>query len=120
MLAKAAAAVASTVEQVKVETDIVHGDPATQLVNASRTARMVCVGYKGGRHSAHRRRHRGAIASEVAKSALCTAVVPFGAELRRRIAMSGSSPYSTKSHSHMSCCRPRSTRPCCARRPFSR
>ena len=75
MLAKAAEAVASAVEQVKVETDIVHGDPATQLVNASRTAGMVCVGYKGGRHSAQRRRHRGAIASEVAKSTLCTAVV---------------------------------------------
>jgi nucleotide-binding universal stress UspA family protein len=74
MLAKAAEAVASTVEQVKVETDIVHGNPAAQLVNASRTARIVCLGYKGGRHSAHRR-HRGAIASEVAKIASCTAVV---------------------------------------------
>ena len=73
MLAKAAETVASTGEQVKVETDIVHGDPATQLVNASRTARMVCVGYKG--RSASRRRHRGAIAAEVAKNALCTAVV---------------------------------------------
>lgn len=75
ILAKAAETVASAFDQVKVETEIVHGDPAAELVNASHHARMVCVGFKGRRRSARHRRHEGEIAHEVVKSAVCTAVV---------------------------------------------
>jgi nucleotide-binding universal stress UspA family protein len=58
---------------VKIDSDILHGDAASGLVNASRSARVVCVGHKGTHDSAPG--HRGATASQVAEDASCTTVV---------------------------------------------
>jgi nucleotide-binding universal stress UspA family protein len=58
---------------VKIESDIAYGDAAQRLADASRNARMVCVGHKGAHDSAPC--HRGATASQVAENASCTAVV---------------------------------------------
>ena len=66
-------AVVATGKPVKVESDIVHGDAALQLVKASRVARMVCLGHKGTHDSAPGR--RGATAIQVAESAFSTVAV---------------------------------------------
>jgi nucleotide-binding universal stress UspA family protein len=48
--------VEATGKPVKIESDIVHGDPGQALVEASRTAQLVCVGSKGTHDSPRGRR----------------------------------------------------------------
>lgn len=43
----------ATGKPVKLEFNVLEGDPATQLVEVSRTAAMVCVGSRGTNDSAH-------------------------------------------------------------------
>lgn len=66
-------AVVATGLPVKVESDIVEGDAAARLVEASRSARMICIGHKGIGDSKPER--RGATAAEVARTADCTVAV---------------------------------------------
>jgi nucleotide-binding universal stress UspA family protein len=73
VLTEAWEAVVASGKPVKIETDILHGDAAIQLVEASGTARMVCVGHKGTHDSGQGR--RGATATQVAQTATSTAAV---------------------------------------------
>ena len=73
VLSEAREAVVASGKPVKIESDILHGDPALQLVEASRTARMVCVGHKGTHNSASGQ--RGATATQVAQTASSTVAV---------------------------------------------
>ena len=66
-------AVVATGKPVKVESDIVNGDAAVQLVEASRSAGMVCVGHKGIDDSDPER--RGTTAAQVAQTAFSTVAV---------------------------------------------
>lgn len=66
-------AVVDTGLPVKVASDIVEGDAAARLVEASRSARMICIGHKGIGDSKPER--RGATAAEVARTADCTVAV---------------------------------------------
>lgn len=66
-------AVVATGKPVKVESDIVNGDAAVQLVEASRSAGMVCVGHKGIDDSDPER--RGNTAAQVAQTAFSTVAV---------------------------------------------
>ena len=59
--------VEATGKPVKIESDIVHGDPGQALVDASHTAQLVCVGWKGTHDSP--RGHRGSTAASVARGA---------------------------------------------------
>ena len=67
VLHKAWTEVEATGKPVKIESDIVHGDPADALVEASRSAHLVCVGWKGTHDSP--RGHRGSTAASVARGA---------------------------------------------------
>ena len=49
---KAWTAIEATAKPVKLESDILEGDPVTELVAMSRTAAMVCVGSRGTNDSA--------------------------------------------------------------------
>jgi nucleotide-binding universal stress UspA family protein len=56
VLHKAWTEVEATGKPVKIESDIVHGDPGQALIEASRAAQLVCVGSKGTHDSPRRRR----------------------------------------------------------------
>jgi nucleotide-binding universal stress UspA family protein len=75
-------AVEATGEPVKLEMEILRGDPASMLIQASRSAAMVCVGWTG-----HAHRELGSTASAVSRSTLCPVAVirlPAGAPLEGR------------------------------------
>jgi nucleotide-binding universal stress UspA family protein len=60
-------AVEATGEPVKIEMEILRGEPASMLARASRSAAMVCVGWTGRNRSAE----LGSIASALSRSAQC-------------------------------------------------
>jgi nucleotide-binding universal stress UspA family protein len=66
-------AVLAAGKSVKIESDVLSGDPAKRLVGASRHARMLCLGHRGTHDSA--RGHRGATARQVAENAPCSSVI---------------------------------------------
>lgn len=68
----ARAAVEATGKPVKVETEILWGRPLTKLLDESRWAAMVCVGSLGRNHAL---RGKGAVATRLAGSALCSVAV---------------------------------------------
>ena len=70
VVSEAREAVVASGKPVKIESDIIHGDPALQLVEASRSAGMVCVGHKGTHDSTSGQ--RGATAAQVAQTASST------------------------------------------------
>jgi nucleotide-binding universal stress UspA family protein len=73
-LQDARAAVEATGKPVKIEMDTVEGDPATTLMEASRWARLVFVGFP---ETAYHGGHGGSIAAKLATSAHCSvAIVP--------------------------------------------
>ncbi|ORB16865.1 universal stress protein [Mycobacterium noviomagense] len=72
-LSTACAAMEATGKAVKVETDILRGDPAAVLIAESRRADMVCVGSVGiGRFA---RALLGSTAAELAKAAHCSVAI---------------------------------------------
>lgn len=90
--ADAAAALRSVTEalnasglQVKVETDIRQGDPVDVLAEASRSAGLVCLGWKGTHDSGPGR--RGSTAALLAQAAECSVAV-----VHRRHAREGAGP----------------------------
>jgi nucleotide-binding universal stress UspA family protein len=66
-------AIESTSKPVKIEADIVHSHPAAALLEASRSATMVCVGSTGVKHATQGR--IGSTASALAAAAHCPVVV---------------------------------------------
>ncbi|UMB72052.1 universal stress protein [Mycobacterium paraterrae] len=66
-------AVEATHKAVKIETDIVHGQPAASLIRISRDAAIVCVGAVGSHHFQHGR--IGSTASAVAGRAHCAVAI---------------------------------------------
>jgi nucleotide-binding universal stress UspA family protein len=69
----ASAAVEATGKPVKVETAVLHGDPAATLIAESRNAEMVCVGSVGiGRFA---RAFLGSTAAELAEGAHCPVAI---------------------------------------------
>lgn len=64
--------VESTGEAVKVETEVRHGTPLTELRRLSRSAALVCVGSLGAEHARH---HDGSVAAALAASACCPVAV---------------------------------------------
>jgi nucleotide-binding universal stress UspA family protein len=72
-LRAACAALHAMGEQVKIETDLVHGSPKTVLVDESRHAAMVCIGSIGIGQVA--RRVLGSTADSVARNAHCPVAV---------------------------------------------
>lgn len=75
-----------TGQQVKVEVDILHGDPVDVLAEASRSAEMVCVGWKGRHDSGSA--GRGATAGRLAVAAHCSVAI-----VRRRRIHRGVGPH---------------------------
>ncbi len=73
VLTEAWEAVVATGKPVKIESDIRHGDAAVQLVEASRTARLICVGHKGIHDSG--KGQRGDTATRVVQTATGTVAV---------------------------------------------
>ncbi len=72
-LRTASAAVEATGKPVKVETDVVRGDPAQILIDESRSAAMICIGSVGiGRFA---RALLGSTATEVAEAAHCPVAI---------------------------------------------
>jgi nucleotide-binding universal stress UspA family protein len=72
-LRAASAALHAMGEQVKVETDLVHGSPASALIGESRSAAMICIGSVGiGRIA---RKVIGSTADAVAQNAHCPVAV---------------------------------------------
>jgi nucleotide-binding universal stress UspA family protein len=67
VLHKAWTEVEATGKPVKIESEILRGDPADALVAESRSAHLVCVGWKGTHDSP--RGHRGSTAASVARAA---------------------------------------------------
>lgn len=59
--------------QVKVETDILQGDPVDVLAEASRSAGLICLGWKGTHDSGPGR--RGSTAALVTQAAECSVAV---------------------------------------------
>jgi nucleotide-binding universal stress UspA family protein len=72
-LRAASAALHATDEQVKVETDLVHGSPASILIGESRYAAMICIGSVGVGQLA--RKIIGSTADSVAQNAHCPVAV---------------------------------------------
>lgn len=72
-LVEAWEAVTATGKAVKVESEVMHGDPVNRLVNASRNARLLCLGHRGTPGGPME--HRGQTASGVAHAALSTVVL---------------------------------------------
>ena len=72
-LRAASAALHATGEQVKVETDLVHGSPASALIDDSSRAAMICIGSVGIGQIA--RRLIGSTADAVARNAHCPVAV---------------------------------------------
>ncbi len=66
-------AVEATGKPVKIEMEILRGDPVAEMVEASRHAPLICLGSRG-RHE-HSGRHRGATATRVAETAMCSAAI---------------------------------------------
>ncbi len=72
-LSTASAAVEATGKPVKVETELVRGDPAKILIAESRSAAMICIGSVGiGRFA---RALLGSTAAEVAEAAQCPVAI---------------------------------------------
>lgn len=72
----AAAAVGAAGAAVRIEVEVLSGSPTLALLEASRTAAMICVGAVGLRHLAH---HRiGSTASALVASAHCPVAVIRG------------------------------------------
>ncbi|BBX45901.1 universal stress protein [Mycobacterium cookii] len=72
-LRTASAAVEATGKPVKVETEMVQGDPAKILIDESRSAAMICIGSVGiGRFA---RALLGSTATEVAEAAHCPVAI---------------------------------------------
>ena len=74
---KAWTAIEATAKPVKLESDILEGDPVTELVAMSRTAAMLCVGARGAGDSADR--ERGSTAAKLAQAAFSPVAI-----IRRR------------------------------------
>ncbi|WP_099244014.1 universal stress protein [Mycobacterium sp. shizuoka-1] len=74
----AAGAVEATERAVKVEVEILHGRPIATLVDASRSAAMVCVGAVGIKHFDHNR--IGSTATTLVASAHCPVTIVRGAD----------------------------------------
>lgn len=72
-LQAAFAAVEAIGEPVRIESEIARGDSAAALIEASRSAQMVCLGARGMHDSAPGR--RGGTAAAVSESAFCPVVV---------------------------------------------
>jgi nucleotide-binding universal stress UspA family protein len=72
-LRAACAAIHATGEHVKIETDLVHGSPASALINESLDAAMICIGSVGIGEIA--RRLIGSTADAVARQAHCPVAV---------------------------------------------
>lgn len=72
-LRAACAALHATAEQVKIETDLVHGSPAGALISESRHAAMICIGSIGIGQIA--RRVIGSTADAVAQKAHCPVAI---------------------------------------------
>lgn len=72
-LRTASAALDAMGEPVKVETDLVHGSPASALINESHNAAMICIGSVGIGQVA--RRVIGSTADAVAQNAHCPVAV---------------------------------------------
>jgi nucleotide-binding universal stress UspA family protein len=66
-------AVEATGMPVKLEMEILRGAPAPMLVQASRSAAMVCVGWRS--HNGSSRRNLGSTAAELSRSAHCPVAV---------------------------------------------
>lgn len=64
--------VESTTRPVRTECQILHGDPAAGLREASRAGQLMCLGAKGMHDSATR---RGATAAAIAESAFCPVAI---------------------------------------------
>jgi nucleotide-binding universal stress UspA family protein len=76
----ACAAVEATGKPVKVETEILQGDPAATLIAESRDAEMICVGSVGiGRFA---RAFLGSTAAELAEAAHCPVAIIRGEQSR--------------------------------------
>ncbi|ANE79700.1 hypothetical protein A7U43_10515 [Mycobacterium adipatum] len=73
VLRAAADELSGTGQQVKVEIDVLHGDPVDVLAEASRSAEMVCVGWKGRHDSGSA--GRGATAARLAVAAHCSVAI---------------------------------------------
>jgi len=58
---------------VKLESDVLEGDPVTELVELSRSAEMVCVGLRGTNDSAHH--DRGSTAAALAQAAFAPVAI---------------------------------------------
>ena len=58
---------------MKLESNILEGDPVTELVELSRTAAMVCVGSRGTNDSAHH--DRGSTAAALAQAAFAPVAI---------------------------------------------
>jgi nucleotide-binding universal stress UspA family protein len=74
--------VEATGDPVKLEMEVLRGEPASMLIQASRSAAMVCVGWTGQPH-----RELGSTASAVSRSVPCPVAVirrPAGASLDGR------------------------------------
>ena len=72
-LRTASAAVEATGKPVKVETDILQGDPAAALIAESRDAEMICIGSVGvGRFA---QKLLGSTAAELAEAAHCPVAI---------------------------------------------
>ena len=77
VLHEAWSAAEATGNPVKLESVVLQGDPVAQLIKASRTAAMVCVGSKGTNNSRHH--ERGATAADLALAAFSPVAI-----IRRR------------------------------------
>ena len=66
-LHKAWTAAEAAGKPVKLESNVLEGDPVTELVELSRSAEMVCVGSRGTNDSAHH--DRGSTAAALAQAA---------------------------------------------------
>ncbi|WP_019971560.1 universal stress protein [Mycobacterium sp. 141] len=67
-------AVESTQKPIKIEWEVVHGDPAAVLLHASRSADMVCVGWLGLAHGIDDKR-LGPTAATLSAKAGCPVTV---------------------------------------------
>ncbi|MCI4675111.1 universal stress protein [Candidatus Mycolicibacterium alkanivorans] len=74
----AANAVEATERQVKVEIEIVHSKPTPALIEASRSAAMICVGAVGLKHFDHNR--MGSTAISLVSSAHCPVAIVRGSD----------------------------------------
>ncbi len=72
-LGEARAAVESMETPVEMTSEILRGDPATRVIESSRTAGLVCIGANGMHDSAPG--HRGATGATITESAFCPVVM---------------------------------------------